>query len=108
VAKEFVSSGDSDQGKSGGFNRLKEGYTSPVSPDAEQLEFENTERVEGSSGKSNSRNKIDFSCHETDSAIVTSSSDVIVNEKSESDMNLGSSSSSVNGDEKLSSLEFGK
>jgi hypothetical protein len=106
--KDVLTPGDEVQGKLSGSFRLKDGYTSPVSPDADHSALDNLEQSSEKTSTSNSKNKIDLSCHETDSAIVTSSSDVIVNEKSESDMNHGSSSSSVNGDDKLSSLEYGK
>jgi len=88
----------------------RSGYTSPVSPDAEHSQLVTDRQIQDveSPGRSNTKSKIDLSCHETDSAIVTSSSDVIVGEKSEIHTNDGSSNSSINGDEKLSSIEIGK
>ncbi|ODN03900.1 hypothetical protein Ocin01_02796, partial [Orchesella cincta] len=49
--------------------------------------------------------KIDLSCHETDSAIVTSSSDIIAVENSDTDVHSNFTGSSASGDEKVGSFE---
>lgn len=48
--------------------------------------------------------KIDLNCHETDSAIVTSSSDIIAVENSDTDAHSNFTGSSTSGDEKVGSL----
>lgn len=51
--------------------------------------------------------KIDLNCHETDSAIVTSSSDIIAVENSDTDVHSNFTGSSASGDEKVGSFEPG-
>ena len=52
--------------------------------------------------------KLDLNCHETDSAIVTSSSDIIAVENSDNDVHSNFTGSSTSGDEKVGSFEPGK
>ncbi|XP_035714893.1 protein split ends isoform X4 [Folsomia candida] len=76
-------------------------YTSPVSPDADHSSSLAGQQAPNSSVRSsNSTSKIDFNCHETDSAVVTSSSDIVVGDKSEVHSNSG-----MNFDDKLGYTE---
>lgn len=78
-------------------------YTSPVSPDADHSSSLAGQQAPNSSVRSsNSTSKIDFNCHETDSAVVTSSSDIVVGDKSEVHSNSG-----MNFDDKLGYTESG-
>ena len=80
------------------------GYTSPVSPDPDQnsMDEDSSNDIKGKVDHC----KIDLSCHETDSAVVTSSSDVIM---AENDTHTNHHDSlNINGDGKHMSYEFGE
>lgn len=75
--------------------------TSPVSPVADHSGSGKHSQA-GGSVKSAGTVKLDLNCHETDSAVVTSSSDIVVGEKNEVHSNSG-----MTCDDKLGCLESG-
>lgn len=96
-------------------NHKRQCVISSMTPDVEQMDvvgassqaFLKSSKDDGE--KCHRNPQIDLTCHETDSAVVTSTSDVIPPEHSDNSANhSGSNNSSANEDEKVSGFESGK